>query len=297
MRTPDFFIVGAPKCGTTAFYEYLRPHPDIFLPEAKEIPYFGSDLVLKPRATPEAFQGHFVGARDEKRVGTAWVQYLSSKKAAIEIREYCSDARIIIMLRNPVDMIHSQHSHMVWSAREDITDFAEALDAEPERRAGRSLPRTYRTGEYPIEVLLYRELGRYAEAVGRYLDVFGPDRVHVILFDEFSSDTAGCYRAALEFLDVDCDFAAAFPVFNSNKRARNLALQRLISYPPRPVRFAARVLLTSRGRARVRAWNTSVEGRAAMDAGLRAELQAEFAPDVVRLGEMLGRDLSGWLGA
>lgn len=297
VRTPDFFIVGAPKCGTTALYEYLRQHPDVFLPETKEIPYFGTDLLLKPRCTPEAFRAHFADAQDQTRVGAAWVLYLCSKVAAKEIHDYERDARILIMLRNPVDMIHSLHSHLLYSAREDLEEFAEALDAEEDRKRGRELPAMARTGEYPIEVLFYREQANYAPGVLRYLEVFGSERVHVILYDDFVADTPRAYREALRFLGVDDGFAPEFPVIHSNKRARSRRLQRLISYPPRPVRAVARILLTPQARVKVRELNTSVEPRQPMDPGLRRALIAEFAPDVRRLADLLGRDLSAWTRA
>ena len=294
VRTPDFFIVGAPKCGTTAMYEYLRQHPDIYMPETKEIPFFGTDVRLAGRCTREEFLRHFADAHNERRVGTVWVLYLYSKSAAREIREFDSTARVIIMLRNPVEMMFSLHSHLLYTAREDIPDFDKALDAEPVRRQGRRLPANLRTGVYPVEDLFYREHARYAASVERYFDVFGRDRVHVVIYDDFAANTEACYREALRFLDVDDGFKPEFRVVHPNHRAKSRWLQNLILYPPRPLRAIVKPFFSSRALYRLRELNTVTEERSHMDPSLRRSLQAEFAPDVARLGELLNRDLSHW---
>jgi len=147
MRTPDFFIVGAPKCGTTAMSDYLRQHPEIYMPQRKEPHFFGSDLdapypyFIRDK---EQYFSLFAEAKDEKRVGEASVWYLYSKRAAFEIKEFCPTASIIIMLRNPVDMIYSLHSQRLFTGNEDIPDFEEALEAEEDRKRGLRIPsRTY----------------------------------------------------------------------------------------------------------------------------------------------------------
>ncbi|NLF38083.1 sulfotransferase, partial [bacterium] len=105
MRLPDFFIVGAPKSGTTALHAYLGRHPSIFVPARKEPHFFGSDIVSPAFVRDrDAYLSLFAGATTEARVGEASIWYLYSKRAAREIKEFNPDARIIIMLRNPVDM-------------------------------------------------------------------------------------------------------------------------------------------------------------------------------------------------
>ena len=143
MRKPDFFIVGAPKCGTTAMQYYLSQHPDIFLPE-KEMDFFGNDLLFThPRCTIEQYLAHFdtPEAKFRRRVGEKSVFYLYSKRAAYEIRDFAGAADIIIMLRNPVDMLYSLHSHMLRTGGEEIEDFRAALEDESIRKPGARLPR------------------------------------------------------------------------------------------------------------------------------------------------------------
>ena len=143
---PNFFIVGAPKCGTSALYEYLGAHPEIFMSPYKEPHFFGSDLQQRWRPTKSQYFSCFAKARDEKRVGEASVHYLYSKCAAAEIKEFCPEARIIIMLRDPVEMLYSLHSQSIFSGNEVINDFEEALEAEADRKLGRRIPRGIKLG-------------------------------------------------------------------------------------------------------------------------------------------------------
>jgi hypothetical protein len=292
MPRPNFFIVGAPRCGTTAMYEYLRRHPQVFMPYRKEPVYFGSDLAKRPPYLDEAsYLALFDPADDAKAIGEATVWYLYSQTAPAEIKALAPDARIIIMLRNPIDMIHSLHRHWLWSANEDLADFGDALAAEPEREAGRRVPDNM---EQPIG-LRYRWLGKYTPHVQRYLESFGPERVLVLIHDDLAVDGRAIGRRTLDFLGVDTDYDAPFEVVNQNKRARSPRLQRL-SRSKRFVRLASKLPprlfhLLWRGLQRA---NIRPESRSPVGPELRRQLAAEFAPDVAALGRLLRRDLSQW---
>src|SRR5262249_50339658 len=153
MRKPDLFIVGAPRCGTTAMYTYLGQHPDIFMSARKEPHFFGTDFSSPALDRDEqTYLALFTGARNETRAGEASVFYLCSRRAAKEIHAFSPSARIIIMLRNPVEMMYSLHSRHVLTGNEDINDFGTALAAAAERKRGLHLPATFP----PVEFLLYR---------------------------------------------------------------------------------------------------------------------------------------------
>ena len=292
---PDFFIVGAFKSGTTALYEYLRRHPQVFMPFLKEPHYFGDDLTRHyGRMSLSEYLDLFRDAQPGQRVGEASTWYLYSTTAAGEIADFSPRAQIIILLRNPVDVMYAQHSQLRYRADEDLADFASALEAEPARRRGERLP----PPPARPETLFYRHSVRFADQVERYLRTFGRDRVHVVLFDDLVGDTAVAYRAALEFLDVDPTFQPDFAVHNESKRVRLGALQRLIYNPPGPVRGAARVLrrypLVHRARDVVLGMNSRAERRKPMDPRLRAELLEEVTPEIDRLSAVIDRDLSAW---
>src|SRR5438093_448879 len=138
---PDFFIVGAPKCGTTAMYAYLRQHPQIFMPFHKEPLFFGSDLTTRyGRMSLEEYLALFADASRGQRIGEASAWYLYSATAAAEIKAFAPDAQIVVMLRDPVEVMRAQHSQLLFNMQETLTSFAEALAAEADRRAGRRLP-------------------------------------------------------------------------------------------------------------------------------------------------------------
>jgi hypothetical protein len=293
---PDFFIVGAFKAGTTALYSYLRQHPQIFMPFLKEPLFFGSDLTRRyGRMTLEEYLALFRAARDGHRIGEASAWYLYSQTAAREIHDFSPSAQIIVMLRNPIDVMYAQHRQLMFGVAEDLTDFAEALDAEPARRRGERLP----PGPLRVENLYYRESVRFADQLERYLAVFGRERMHVIVYDDLRADTQGVYQRVLDFLGVDSDFRASFAVVNENKRVLLPSLQRLVYQPPRPLLRAVRRLRRFPAmhwlRSAVLKVNSRAERRPPMDLALRSRLQKEFAPDIERLGLLIGRDLSSWL--
>ena len=292
MTRPNFFIVGAPRCGTTAMYEYLRRHPEVFLPYRKEPVYFGSDLRKRqPHLDERAYLALFDQADGARAVGEATVWYLYSETAPHEIKQFADDARIVIMLRNPIDMIYSLHKHWVFSANENIVDFAEALAAEADRRKGLRLPPGT---EQPI-ALQYRWCGRYAPHVRRYLEVFGRERVLILIYDDLETDAHRVGLRTLEFLGVDPNYQAPFEKVNQSKRARSPRLQRLAhsrSFLTVASKLPPRLFhLVWRGLQRV---NMRSEERPPIDHQLRRQLAADFAPDVKVLGQLVGRDLSHW---
>jgi hypothetical protein len=294
IRTPDFFIVGAPKCGTTALNDYLAKHPEIFMAE-KELHYFGTDIVLRyQRMKLEEYLGKFRLAGDKKRVGEASVWYLSSRKAALEIKEFCPHADIIIMLRNPVDMLYSLHSQLVYNGDEDIEDFEAALRAEEDRRRGLRIPRATM---YPGG-LQYRQIARYADQIKRYFDVFPREKILIILYDDLKNDTAAVYRDTLRFLKVRDDFQPELRITNPNKIVRSKELLNFLVDTPSGVMRLARTLMPEALRRKVKnglnRLNTKFQKRMPMDPGMRQKLTNEFAPEIDRLGDLIGRDLSMW---
>ena len=295
MPKPDFLIVGAFKSGSTALYEGLRRHPQIFMPFHKEPLYFGDDLTRRYGRYTEAEYLHlFDPAKSGQKSGEASTWYLYSVSAAREIHDFNPDMRIMVVLRNPVDVMYAEHSQLIYNVIEDIPDFAEALAAEPDRRAGRRIP----SGPINIENLFYRHSVRFAEQLERYFDVFGRERVHVMLWDDLRRDGATAVRGALDFLGVDSSLAAAPPNANENKRVRSPLLQRLI-FAPRlllPLApFLRRFPLVRAIRTRMLDMNSEAKPRAPMDPQLRRQLLAEFKPDIERLASLIGRDLSAWL--
>jgi hypothetical protein len=281
--------------------DFLGAHPDIFMAR-KEMHLFGSDLHFGKhfyRRNREAYLQEFDDWKDQSLGGESSVWYLISRFAATEIHDFNPDARIIIMLREPVEMMHSMHSQFLLDNNEHVSSFAKALAAENERRRGKGLNRRC----YFAQGLVYADIVRYVAQVQRYFEVFGRDRVHVILYDDFATDVAEAYRSTLNFLGVDAaGIQPDFKVINGNKGIRCNALQAIVRDPlilsaalaVRPLVPRRVFNLLQKIDARFRRSNSRAEKRRPLDSCLRARLEREFAPEVDRLSELLGRDLSHW---
>lgn len=298
-KKPDFLIVGAPRCGTTALHHFLRRHPEIFMPEFKEPHFFGSDLRLKRKRLSESeYAGLFADAGNAVCLGEASVDYLYSSKAAAEIKEFNPEMRIIIMLRNPVDALFSMHGYLLYDGNEDIADFDTALLAEEDRKKGLRIPRTNEADFH----LFYRDRVMFSEQVERYINLFGHERVFIIMHAEFKKGPQPIFAGLLDFLGVDKSFLPDFETVNPTKKISNMFLLRLVMNPsplllksvraavPSPVRYMLRNLILKKA-------VTDDATRQPMSEATRRSLKAEFAPEVKKLGSIIRRDLSGWMEA
>jgi hypothetical protein len=295
-RIPDFFIVGAPKCGTTALCSYLAQHPDIFMPHLKEVQFFCSDLPVPPMVPNEqAYLSLFSEAKDEKRVGEASVWYLYSTKAAQAMHFFNPESSIIIMLRHPVDMLYALHSQRIYNGVESVTDFEQALSSAVHS----GMMTNVLTISDPFAGPFGLDVGKYTQHVARYLDVFGAERVKIILYDDFVERSSDVYVDVLRFLGVDPDFGPSFEVVNANRHVRNVLLQRMVRTPSAPLRAVVRALLPRPLRQRavegIARLNSREAPRAQMSDDLRRKLTQQLAPDVIDLSRLIGRDLTHWL--
>jgi hypothetical protein len=301
---PNFFQVGAMKAGTTSMHTYLAQHPDVFMSTRKEPRWAGFVPDLDSGSAADAryftrdraeYLDHFADVANQTVVGESSHVYLPSTQAARLIHDFSPDARILIMLREPVTSIHSRHQQNVWIGREDILDFGSALAAEEDRKQGRRLPpdAPYTAG------LLYREACTMTPQVARYLEVFGRDRVHVALLEDLAVKPLDMYRGVLEFLGVDPEFVPEeVKVVNANSQLRSVKLQQARARLAPIERGVRRVVPASAFRVlstplRV-IWdaNKKQAPRSPMPPALEEELTAYFAPDVASLSELIGRDLS-----
>ena len=292
MRLPDFFIAGAPKCGTTALYAYLRGHPQVFMPGKKEPHFFGTDLdapyFVRDAAAYEAL---FTGARPDQRVGEASVWYLYSTRAAAEIEAAAPGAQFIVMLRNPVEMVYSYHGQRLYNGTENESEFESALRLEPERRQGLRLPP--HLGH--AHGLMYSRIARYGEQLERLFAQVGRERVKVLLYDDFRARTGEVFGEVLRFLRVDDGYRPPLDVVNASHRRRSSALFALLHHPPRPIRAAVTTLvpapLLRQLRGRLVKLNTVPHRRPPVSPGAAGLLREAYRDDVARLSGLLQRDL------
>ena len=141
MKSPNFFLIGAPKCGTTSLSAWLAQHDDVFMCVPKEPSFFCTDIEVRRAARNwQEYLGLFKGAGQARAVGEASTGYLRSRVAVPAILQWLPSARFVICLRNPVEMIASVHAQMVRGVREDVRDLGAALALEPARSGTLSQP-------------------------------------------------------------------------------------------------------------------------------------------------------------
>jgi hypothetical protein len=308
-KVPDFFIVGAPKCGTTSLHKTLRSHPQIYMPELKEPRFLASDM--RPRAeyadgprevgypkTLEQYLALFDAAASEQRVGEATTTYLWSRTAADGIAALAPDARIIAIVREPASFLRSLHLTFVKGRNETVKDLRKAMTLEPARREGKRIP----PGSHRPQLLQYSEHVRYMEQWRRYQAHFPRERLLMLVYDDFLHDNDATVRRILRFLNV-ADDVVLDPI------SANVTTSTVRSYQAKD---AVHTLSTGRGpisrsaKAAVKMLTTRRLRRGALgavqrrvvvaeppppDERLMTELRQRFKPEVVALSEYLDRDL------
>lgn len=242
-RKANLFIVGAPKCGTTAWQEYLRTHPDIFFPALKERCYFALDLPNFRLTSCEAeYARMFAGSEGAKIVGEASAMYLFSEAAAQAIRDYNPQSRILIFLRDQVEYLPSLHNQFLWEFAEEIEDFATAWQLSG-KRPSETIPKAC----LEPRTLDYAAMGRFHEQVERYLNLFPVEQVRVIRFQDWTANPRKTYLEILDFLGLQDDGRTEFPAINEGMSYRSRNAARLIVCPPRFLRTTGRLLKTLTG--------------------------------------------------
>ena len=296
---PNFLIAGAAKSGTTALYYQLKGHPEIYLSPVKE-PCFFSGCVLElpqpgiddhKKFYVKSYQEYcklFEGAAGKKAIGEASADtiYFHDKTIPL-VKEFLGDPKIIIMLRNPVDRAYSAYLHLVRDDREYLS-FEEALKEE-EKRIGLDWQCMWH----------YKTRGMYYNQVKAFKENFS--RVAVFLYDDFKSDSPGVIRQVCEFLEVDTAYQPenTGSQYNVSGVPRFKSLNRMFLMKnvwQRTIRNIGRRLLTEDGWVKFRdGVRKKLVVKTAMKPETRVYLQNEFREDILKLRDLLGRDLSAWL--
>ncbi len=273
-RLPTFVIVGAMKSGTTSLARWLKPHPQVFLSDIKELHFFD---VHYDKGT-DWYSRHFAGAGPRPAVGEATPAYMYDEQAASRMHALLPEARLVAILRNPVDRAYSHYWHNRQRGNEPL-GFRQAIEGEPERRRRDDQP--YR------HAYAYLDRGRYLPQLQRLTAHYPREQLLVQTFDDLRADPQSVYRRVCGFLGVDdtVELSNIGRTFNPAREYRSLRLRTASRRLPRKLRYAVGRLNSRR-----------VE-YPAMDANLRAELVAATANDTTALSSWLDRDLSSWLQA
>ena len=294
MPMPNFLIIGAGKSGTTSLYKYLKAHPQIFMSTPKEPKFFayegenpGGDFFLDRLtiSSLETYQRLFENSRNYKAVGEASTVYLYSAKAPHRIRHHIPNARLIALLRDPAERAFSHYLFFSQGGRESSATFLEALRAEPDR-----IRRNVYSGWF------YRDRGYYFAQLKRYFDLFPREQLRIYLYQDFYADRKGVVRDVLRFLEVD---ESLLPDIGEKHNVTAVPRSRLINAAlnrQTRLRPLVRACLPAQGRRRLLNWlNRLNSKRPQLAPEIRAELIEGYRDDILKLQDLIGRDLSAWL--
>ena len=270
---PTFLVVGAMRSGTTSLARYLAPHPDVFFSPKKEIHFFDFN---HDKGT-DWYRAFFAGSDAAKAAGEATPSYMYVAEAVPRMAALVPDAKLVAILRDPVERAYSHYWHERALGRERL-GFAEAIAAEPGRLRSPDPVARARAA--------YLDRGRYAEQLERLAEHFPRDAIHVMLLEDLQKEPRRIYADLCRFLGVDEGFVpdGLTERHNVSRSLRSLTLRRVTGRLPRDSRFAAWL----------RRVNRRGQGYPPMDAEVRARLREEFRKPNADLARWLGRDLSAW---
>lgn len=291
-KRTNFFILGAPKCGTTALAQWLGEHPDVFISPVKEPHFYSTDLKNRQARTRTEYDRLFKKVQAvHKAVGEASVWYLYSWDAVPNILAENPDAKFIVCLRNPVDMAWSLHGQQLVASNEDIGDFERAWHAQSARAEGRDVPSSC----VDSRLLHYGAACKLGEQLERLYKHCSVDQVHPIFLDEIKADTSAVYRDTLTFLGLEDDGRDSFPVVNAASQRRWPMLARAVK---KAGRFKRRLGVPRLGTGVMPLFdriNRKNSDRRAMSAETRTMLIDYFQEDITLLQSLISRDLGDWV--
>ena len=299
IRKPNLFVIGAPKCGTTALARYLDEHPYVALAPQKETWFWSSDVVhpapphLRVQSEREY---HALFAELKPGVRTlvdASTSYLFSQCAIQNILHFNPEARFVAILRRPRDMVHSLFWEQRFSLAEPCADFADAW------REARSLRPRHPSGNWSY--CDYAWIGSFATHLDRLNSAVPRERRLILLFDDFVARPRDVYLKLLDFAGLADDARSEFPVVNEAKVSNSVFASWLAhEFPHRAPRLfkVGRRLSKAAGIRNVRGSFMSLFSqkleKPPLSPELAADIDAFFEPEVARLETMLGRSLDAW---
>lgn len=297
-RWPNFFVIGAGKSGTTSLYHYLRQHPQIFMSPVKEPKFFtlaaqdldfqgpGDERVIPETiASEEAYLALFKDAGDVPVRGEASTIYLSSEGTAEHMARRVPDARLVAVLRHPADRAYSAFMHLKRDGYETLDSLSEALEAEPER---------VRQGYYYHWHL--RSRGYYGRYLKTYYDRFPREQIKVFLYEDFVDSPNRVLSEIFRFLEVDESFKPDISArHNQSGIPRNQAVQNFLTRPHPIKEWFKGFIPESIGHRAISMMQPGLISKPGLSPQLRAQLTEDFREDILKLQELIHRDLSHWL--
>jgi len=290
---PTAYLIGAPKAGSSALSAFLDEHPEISLSSVKETNFHCEDFNISKPHNETEYLSLFEMNTQTKVLLDGSILNLYSQKAAQAIYDYCPDAKIIVILRDPVKATYAWHSQMVFTANEPIQDFSKALAAETHRKNGELIPPAGTTHDCP-QFLFYSEVMRYGQQLKKYFDLFPKEQILVLFQEDLIASPQTTYDKILAFLSVT-PFTPNFRPINTNKSRR---FRRLYSLLKIFLAAPAKRLLPMKMRLKLinilEFFTASNSTRSKLDKEINKALRDSFSSDIAQLETLLGVNLSHW---
>ncbi|MBP0012190.1 MAG: sulfotransferase [Roseofilum sp. SBFL] len=301
MTLPNFLLIGAAKSGTSSLYYYLKQHPQVYMPasrDQKEPDFFtlegeevnrigpnGTHVMTNAITDLQSYQELFAEVTNEKAIGEASTSYIYSEKAAQRIHHYIPDAKLIAILRQPAERAFSHFLFSLSNGREPVPDFAKTLKEEEDRIA--------KNWSFQWH---HKRRGFYYVQLKQYFDTFDAKQIRVYLYDDLIENPTGLMKEVFQFLEVEDNFSPnVSKKHNPTRVPKNQTVNTLLNRP-NPVKAVVKTLLPMKFRKsiadRLKQQNL---GKPKLSPKLRKELTEEYREDILKLQDLIGRDLSKWL--
>ena len=281
---PNFFIVGAPKSGTTNISYYLIQHTQVFMPENLE-PYYFARLDIPQNYEREIISDEkkylnlFKNAKNCKAIGESSPVYLYCPHSALEIKNRFPNSKIIISLRNPIEIAYSEYFSLKFMGFDKNRSFNELLDSSKEQLD---------QNEFHIDSLL--EAGFYSKHIKRFQKIFSKNQIKIIIFEEYIKNTIPTINSILSFLDIDKSIAFKTAPKGAYKVPRNFASQKLMNNST--FRKTAKFIIPTVARQKIgERFLVKESSRPVLKQNERQRLKETYQDDVENLAKLLGRSL------
>lgn len=289
---PNFFILGAPKAGTSALAKYLSAHPQVSMSAIKEPHFFNSDHGHSFVLNSDEYSALFnTGSPLVLAIGEASVWYLYSEVAVRNIEANIADARYIVMLRNPYTMAPALHSQHLYAGYEDFVDFNAAWNAQWDRSNGHRVPKKCPSKD----LLLYAKACQLGAQLNQLYDLVPSKRVLVVFQEDMHADPKSIWSRVQAFLNIDDDGRSDFPKFNTAKSLRNATLRK-VQILSRDARKAIGLNDFSIGLgAFINRLNIGPKNTPSINTTTALEMTEAFEADISLISRITERDLSHWV--
>jgi hypothetical protein len=290
-KKPNFFIIGAPKCGTTSIGRWLSQHPQVFFSKFKEPHHFNTDQNWVWFKSRKKYLKLFKDAKSHHiAIGEGSTWYLYSQVAVSNIEKFTNNnGKYIVCLRNPLEMVVSLHNQLIVAGIENILDFREAWKQSDHRNQVKGLSLFYRETSH----LQYKNACLLGQQVQRILKIVPRDRIYFVFLEEMKSNPEKVYKEVINFLNLDAHYRTNFTKENSSKKLRSFFLKKVLLLLV-IIKLKLRIPFNLGLLNKIRKLNEISSQYSPIDAELEREIKQHFFHDIELLEKLVQRDLSEW---